>query len=103
MCSLLHRGRCPAYPLSCDGERPAAFGPVAWPVIPAGRERTDRQTKERSRMTDDEDALKDADITSGSEAGDRPAEGSTGDTGDGTGEGDAGEASDGVGDAQSAD
>jgi len=57
-------------------------------------------------MSDDEhgeDALKDADITSGSEAGQRPAEGSTGDTGDGTGEGDAGEASDGVGDAQSAD
>jgi hypothetical protein len=44
-----------------------------------------------------EDALKDADITSGTEAGSRPDEGSTGDTGDGTGEGNAGEASDGVG------
>ena len=51
-------------------------------------------------MSDDatygEDALKDADIKSGEEAGKRPAEGSTGDTGDGTGEGDAGQASDGV-------
>ena len=38
--------------------------------------------------THGEDALKDADITSGEEAGKRPAEGSTG---DGTGEGDTGQ------------
>ncbi|MEJ7825132.1 MAG: hypothetical protein WKF48_06860 [Solirubrobacteraceae bacterium] len=58
-------------------------------------------------MTNDEthgeDALKDVDIKSGEAAGERPAEGSTGDTGDGTGEGDAGQASDGVPDEKAAD
>lgn len=58
-------------------------------------------------MTDDatygEDALKDTEIKSGEKAGDRPAEGSTGDTGDGTGEGNTGQASDGVPAEKSAD
>ena len=41
----------------------------------------------------EEDALKDADITSGGEAESRPPEGLEGDEGEGTGEGDAGPAS----------
>jgi hypothetical protein len=55
--------------------------------------------QEENHMSDEEtgqaeeDALKDADITSGGEAESRPPEGLEGDEGEGTGEGDAGPAS----------